>query len=87
MTWPRIPQTFLLEQMPALELNHSLTTIKNNGKETPFLQLSIDMVRSFPPDFMHQGRGCIKKLLMWNVFGSKTSGTGRQKNSVCLQLM
>lgn len=52
---------------------------KNDGKETPFLQLSIDMVRSFPPDFMHQGGGCIKKLLMWNVLGPKTSGTGRPK--------
>lgn len=52
---------------------------KNDGKETPFLQLNIDMVRSFPPDFMHQGGGCIKKLLLWNVLGPKMSGTGRPK--------
>lgn len=52
---------------------------KNDGKETPFVQLNIDMVRSFPPDVMHQGGGCIKKLLMWNVFGPKSSGTGRPK--------
>jgi len=46
-------------------------------EETPLLKLDIDMINAFPPDFMHQGSGCMKKLLLWNVSGPKKAGNRR----------
>ena len=51
-----------------------------DGLDSPLLQLDIDMIKCFPPDFMHQGSsGCMKKMLLWNVFGPKTGRTGRSR--------
>lgn len=46
-------------------------------EETPLLKLDIDMINAFPPDFMHQGSGCMKKLLLWNTSGPKIAGNRR----------
>jgi len=44
------------------------------GKQTPLLNLDIDMIKSFPPDFMHQTGGTVKKMLMWMIRGPRKSG-------------
>ena len=43
-------------------------------KHTPLLQLDVDMVKAFPPDFMHQSGGTMKKMLMWMLRGPRKSG-------------
>ena len=44
-----------------------------NGRESPFLKIDVDMVKQFPPDFMHQGGGTMKKVLLWLTQGPKMS--------------
>lgn len=69
MTWvgcdravPRTNESFRDKQQPEHHLD--------NGKSTPLLILDIDMVSCFPPDFMQQGGGTMKKIMLW-------SGNGR----------
>ena len=44
--------------------------------DSPLLALDIDMIQAFPPDFMHQGGGCMMKILLWNLQGPKTAASG-----------
>jgi len=37
-----------------------------NAHHSPLLDLNIDMIHAFPPDFMHQGGGCMIKILLWS---------------------
>lgn len=78
MTWPRtwkLPlrtdSSFRTKSQPG---HH-----KVDGKDSPFMRLNVDMITSFPPDFMHQGGGCMKKLLKWSVFGPGAVGTGHSR--------
>ena len=54
--------------------NESQSEYHRHGKQTPLLQLSIDMVTAFPPDFMHQTGGTVRKMLMWMLRGPRKSG-------------
>jgi len=47
-----------------------------DGHDSPLLALDIDMIQAFPPDFMHQGGGCMMKILLWNLQGPKTAANG-----------
>ncbi|KAG1664785.1 hypothetical protein GQR58_019660 [Nymphon striatum] len=76
MTWPcnlnlkkRTNESFRTKAQPG---HH-----KTNCQETPLLKLDIDMIKAFPPDFMHQGAGCMKKLILWNISGPKKTGNRR----------
>lgn len=42
--------------------------------KTPLLNLDVDMIKAFPPDFMHQSGGTVKKMLMWIMKGPRRSG-------------
>ena len=47
-----------------------------DGHDSPLLDLNVDMIHAFPPDFMHQGGGCMMKILLWNLHGPKTTASG-----------
>lgn len=78
MTWPRTWK-LPLRTDASFRAKSQSSHHKADGKDSPFLRLNIDMISSFPPDFMHQGGGCMKKLLKWSVFGPKSAGTGQSK--------
>ena len=78
MTWPRTWK-LPLRTDASFRTKSQPSHHKADGKDSPFLRLNIDMISSFPPDFMHQGGGCMKKLLKWSVFGPKSAGTGQSK--------
>ena len=50
---------------------------QQNGRETPLLKLDIDFIGHFPPDFMHQAGGAMKKMLLWLISGPRNSGNGK----------
>lgn len=78
MTWPRTWK-LPLRSDDSFRTKSQPDHHKGDGKDSPFLRLDIDMISSFPPDFMHQGGGCMKKLLKWSVFGPKSAGTSQFK--------
>lgn len=77
MTWPHISPLHL--RTDARFRAKSDKGHHKDGVDNPLLQLDTDMIHCFPPDFMHQGGGCMKKILMWNIFGPKTGRPGRVK--------
>ena len=79
MTWPRTWQ-LPLRTDASFRAKSQREHHKSDDSDSPFLRLGIDMIKAFPPDFMHQGGGCMKKLLMWNISGPKRAGT---KNLMC----
>ena len=73
MTWPC--NINLRTRTDARFRNKSQPEHHRHGcEETPLLKLDIDMINAFPPDFMHQGSGCMKKLLLWYISGPKVAG-------------
>lgn len=44
---------------------------KESFEECKLLSLDIDMIKDFPPDFMHQGGGTMKKILNWFIKGPR----------------
>ena len=63
---PRTDASFRSKQQPEYH--------RDDGMCTPLLTLDIDMVSCFPPDFMHQGGGTMKKILLRMIRGPKRSG-------------
>lgn len=57
--------------------NESQPEYHRRDKQTPLLQLNIDMIKAFPPNFMHQSGGTVKKMLMWMVRGPRKSGNSK----------
>ena len=75
MIWPKITNL-------VLRTNESFRQKAQSGHhrpdahDSPLLALDIDMIRAFPPDFMHQGGGCMMKILLWNLQGPKKAANG-----------
>lgn len=75
MTYPqthgiqlRTDESFRLRQHPR---HH------RSGAHSVFEKLPLDMVSSFPVDFMHQAGGTMRKIISWNVEGPRMAGSGR----------
>lgn len=85
MTWP---QTCNLSQRTddSFRAKSQSDHHRQDGKDSPFVDLEIDMIKDIPPDFMHQGGGCMKKLLNWNVFGPKKLLEVKVATSIARQL-
>lgn len=65
---PRTDDEFRLKAQPEHHLPEG---------ETPLLRLNMDMIADYPPDFMHQVGGTVKKLLMWLIQGPKKAGNAK----------
>ena len=62
---PRTDESFRSKSSP---LHHKT--------DSPLLNLDIDMILQFPPDFMHQAGGTMRKILLWLLKGPRLSGDG-----------
>ena len=64
---PRTDENFRNRKQP---LHHKINPCATSVEELP-----IDMISVFPPDFMHQGGGTMKKMLLWLLKGPKKAAT------------
>jgi len=75
MIWPKITN-LILRTNESFRQKAQPGHHRPDEHDSPLLDLNIDMIHAFPPDFMHQGGGCMLKILLWNLQGPKKAASG-----------
>lgn len=75
MIWPQITN-LVLRTNDSFRQKAQPGHHRPDEHDSPLLDLNIDMIHAFPPDFMHQGGGCMMKILLWNLQGPKKAANG-----------